>query len=617
MSFGRTLKSLFSTLWAGIDGLRKVLHLLLLIFIFGIFFGALSATAPLLPAKSALLIQPYGSLVEELEGDPYDRAIAEMLDESEPQMLVQDIVDGLRFAKDDDRIKGVVLDLGGLGRSGLSQLQRVGDAIDDFRSSDKPVIAVADFYGQGAYYLAARADEVYMHPDGAILLSGFGSYRNYYKSAIDKLLIDWNIFRVGTHKSAVEPFMLDRMSDQDRESTVVLVDQLWSRFQADVVEARKLPDGALDTMLDSFVPELEAVDGDLAELALKHGLVDGLLPRDEFTERVIEFAGPDPEDDGTYHATDLENYVSTLRLTHDDTKSDANVAIIVAAGEIMNGTQSPGTIGGDSTSELLRRALIDDSVKAVVLRVDSPGGSAFASEVILDEIEQLRAADKPVVASMSSVAASGGYWISMAADKIYASDVTITGSIGIFGMLPTFQRSLAALGVSTDGVGTSTWAGQFRPDREMSDEAKALFQLVINRGYDDFISKVAEFRGLDKVSVDRIAQGQVWTGADALDHGLIDAIGGLDEAVVAAAELAELEDGEYGRKYIQKELTATEQFALEFLGAVASLGIDAGRFIDRQTALSRLASVVESALDPVLRFNDPKGVYSHCFCDLY
>ncbi len=616
MSIGRMLKSLFSTLWAGIDGLRKVLHLLLLVFIFGIFFGALSSTAPLLPAKSALLIAPYGSLVEELEGDPYDRAIAEMLGESEPQMLVQDVVDGLRYAKDDDRIKGVVLDLGGLGRSGLSQLQRVGDAIDDFRTSDKPVVAVADFYGQGAFYLAARADEVYMHPDGAVLLSGFGSYRNYYKSAIDKLLIDWNIFRVGTHKSAVEPFMLDHMSDQDRESTVTLVDQLWSRFQDDVVKARELPDGALDAMLDSFVSELEAVDGDLAELALKHGLVDGLLPRDEFIERVIEFAGTDPNDDGTYHATDLENYVSTMHLTHDDTKSDANVAIIVAAGEIMNGTQSPGAIGGDSTSELLRRALFDDSVKAVVLRVDSPGGSAFASEVILDEIEHLRAADKPVVASMSSVAASGGYWISMAADKIYASDVTITGSIGIFGMLPTFQRSLAALGISTDGVGTSIWAGQFRPDREMSDEAKTLFQLVIDRGYDDFISKVAEYRDMDKSSVDHIAQGQVWTGADALDHGLIDAIGGLDEAVAAAAELAELEDGEYGRKYIQKELTPGEQFALEFLHAVASLGIDAGRFIDRQSALKRLATVVESALDPVLRFNDPKGVYSHCFCDL-
>lgn len=616
MSFGRMLKSLFFTLWAGIDALRKVLHVLLLIFIFGIFFGALSSTAPLVAAKSALLIEPYGSLVEELEGDPYDRAIAQLLGESEPQTMVQDVVDGLRFAKDDDRIKGVVLDLSGLGRSGLSQLQRVGDAIDDFRTSDKPVLAIADFYGQGAFYLASRADEVYMHPDGAVLLSGFGAYRNYYKSAIDKLLIDWNIFRVGTHKSAVEPFMLDRMSDQDRASTAMLVDQLWGRFQDDVVRARELPDGALDAMLDSFVPELEAVDGDLAELAVKHGLVDGLLPRDEFIDRVIEFAGTDPKDDGAYHATDLGNYVSTMRLTHDETKSDANVAVIVAAGEIMNGTQSPGSIGGDSTSELLRRALVDDSVKAVVLRVDSPGGSAFASQVILDEIEELRAADKPVVASMSSVAASGGYWISMAADKIYASDVTITGSIGIFGMLPTFQRSLGALGINTDGVGTSIWSGQFRPDREMSDEAKTLFQLVINRGYDDFISKVAEFRDMEKSAVDLIAQGQVWTGADALDHGLIDAIGDLDDAIVAAAELAELEDGEYGRMYIQKELTPGEQIALGFLGGVASLGVDAGRFIDRQSAFTRLATVIESALDPVLRFNDPKGVYSHCFCDL-
>lgn len=616
MSVGRMLKSLFSMLWAGMDGLRKVLHLILLVFIFGIFFGALSSTAPLLPSKSALLIKPYGSLVEELEGDPYDRAIAELLGESEPQTLVRDVVDGLRFAKDDDRIKGVVLELGGLGRSGLSQLQRVGDAIDDFRTSGKPVVAVADFYGQGAFYLAARADEVYLHPDGAVLLSGFGVYRNYYKSAIDKLLIDWNVFRVGTHKSAVEPYMLDRMSDEDRQGTALLVDQLWSRYQQDVVNARELPDGALDTMLDGLVPALQETEGDLAELALQQGLVDGLLQRDEFIERVVEFAGRDPKDDGAYHATSLDNYVATMRLTHDETSSGANVAIIVAAGEIMNGTQSPGTIGGDSTSQLLRQALVDDSVKAVVLRVDSPGGSAFASELILDEIEQLRAADKPVVASMSSVAASGGYWISMAADRIYASDVTITGSIGIFGMLPTFQRSLAALGIHTDGVGTSIWSGQFRPDREMSDEAKAIFQLVINRGYDDFVSKVARFRDLEKASVDRVAQGQVWTGADALNHGLIDAIGGLDEAVAAAAELAELEEGDYGRKYIQKELTPTEQLALEFLGAVASAGIDAGRFIDRQSLLGRMSAVVESALDPVLRFDDPKGIYSHCFCDL-
>ncbi|MEQ9563796.1 MAG: S49 family peptidase, partial [Woeseiaceae bacterium] len=248
--------------------------------------------------------------------------------------------------------------------------------------------------------------------------------------------------------------------------------------------------------------------------------------------------------------------------------------------------------------------------------VDSPGGSAFASEVILDEIVRLREDNKPVVASMSSVAASGGYWISMAADRIVASDMTITGSIGIFGMLPTFQRSLGALGVHTDGVGTSIWSGQFRLDREMSDEARAVFQLVINRGYDDFVSKVAKYRGLDKSDVDSVAQGQVWTGEEALDHGLVDSLGGLDDAVMLAAELAGLEEGDYGRKTIRKKLTPTEQFALEFLGRVSALGLDAGRFVDRQAALQNLARVLETALQPLTAFNDPKGMYSHCLCKI-
>ena len=601
--------------WAAIDGLRKVLHLLLMLFIFAIFLGALSSTTPILPAKSALLISPIGSLVEELEGDPYDRAIAELLGESIPQTLVQDVIDGLQFARDDDRITGVVLELGGLQGSGLSQLQRVGEAIDAFRESGKPVVAVADFYNHGAYYLASHADEIYMHPDGAVLLSGFGSYRNYYKSAIDKLKIDWNVFRVGTHKSAVEPFMRDDMSDESRESTARLVDQLWAGYQDDIVRARGLQPEALDFMLDNFVSELDGVDGDLAELALKFEFIDELLPRDQFNERVMEFAGTDPDDDGEFHATGLDAYVAAMRLTELESAKE-NVAIIVAAGEIMNGSQPPGTIGGDSTAELLRQARLDDSVKAVVLRVDSPGGSAFASEVILDEIVRLREDDKPVVASMSSVAASGGYWISMAADRIVASDMTITGSIGIFGMLPTFQRSLGALGVHTDGVGTSIWSGQFRLDREMSDEARAVFQLVINRGYDDFVSKVAKYRGLDKSDVDSVAQGQVWTGEEALDHGLVDSLGGLDDAVMLAAELAGLEEGDYGRKTIRKKLTPTEQFALEFLARVSALGLDAGRFVDRQAALQNLARVLETALQPLTAFNDPKGMYSHCLCKI-
>lgn len=614
MSIGKAIKTLVSTVWKAVDGLRKFMHLILMLFIFMIFLGALSSTAPLIPGKSALLIRPVGSLVEELEGDPYDRALAELLGESIPQTLVQEVVDGLRFAKDDDRIKGVVLELGGLQGSGLSQLERVGNAVDEFRESGKPIVAVADFYNHAAFYIASRADEIYMHPDGAVLLSGFGAYRSYYRSAIDKLKIDWNVFRVGTHKSAVEPYLRDDMSDESRESTARLVDRLWDAYQADVVRSRELPPNALDAMLDNFVEELDAVNGDLAELALKFKLVDELLPRDAFNERVMEFAGTDPDDDGEYRSTGLGDYVSAMRLTEAQTSAEDKVAVIVAAGEILNGKQPPGTIGGDSTADLLRRARLDDSVKAVVLRVDSPGGSAFASEVILDEIEKLREVDKPVVASMSSVAASGGYWISMAADRIVASDVTITGSIGIFGMLPTFQRSLSALGIHTDGVGTSIWSGQFRPDREMSDEAKAVFQLVINRGYDDFISKVAKYRGLDKSAVDTIAQGQVWTGAEALDRGLVDSIGGLDDAVAIAAELAGLDEGEFGRKYIYKELTPTEQLALEFLGSVSDLGIDAGRFVDRHSTLQRLALAFETALQPLASFNDPKGVYSHCLC---
>ena len=292
-----------------------------------------------------------------------------------------------------------------------------------------------------------------------------------------------------------------------------------------------------------------------------------------------------------------------------------NVAIVVAVGEIMNGTQPPGSIGGDSTASLLRKARKDDSVKAVVFRVDSPGGSAFASEVILNEIEAIKAVGKPVVVSMSSVAASGGYWVSMAADSIYATPYTITGSIGIFGMFPTFQRSLDTLGISTDGVGTTAWAGQLRPNREMSEDMRALFQIFINKGYDDFISGVAKNRSMEKEDVDSIAQGRIWTGNDAYENGLIDGIGGLDVAVSAAAELASLGDEDYGRKYFERELSPGEQLALDLMGGAKSLGLDGGAFRRSPSSLERVAGMLEETLSPLVRFNDPRGIYSHCFCD--
>ena len=615
MSMRESVLKIFSALWTGVDGIRKVLHLLVLLFIFSIVFGALSSTVPRLPGEAALIIRPVGALVEQLAGDPYERAIAGLLGDEDPQTLVQDIVDGLEYAKDDSRIKAVVLDLRSLRGGGLSKLHRIGAALDEFRASGKPVIANADFLDQRTYYLASHADEVYMHPDGLVFLPGFAAYRNYFKNAIDKLRIDWNIFKVGTHKSAVEPFMRMDMSEEDRESTTQLLDQLWKAYREEVAEARGLDVSVIDEFSLNLLENTRNENGDIAALALAFDLVDGLLTRAEFNAVVVEYVGADTENANAYRAVDLDDFLAQTRLLKGDKSAKENIAIIVASGEILDGTQAPGLIGGDSTARLLRRARNDDSVKAVVLRVDSPGGSAFASEIIRNEIEALKEAGKPVVASMGSVAASGGYWISMAADKIYANSTTITGSIGIFGMFPTFQRSLAVLGVATDGVGTTTWAGQLRPDRAMSDDAKALFQLVIDKGYDEFISRVSEHRNLDKIEVDRIGQGQVWTGADALGFGLIDEIGNLDEAVAAAAELASLDAGTFGRKSFEKELTPGEQLVLDFLSTAMWLGIDPQSLVSRPAkSVQGLVEIVENALAPVMRFNDPKGVYSHCFC---
>lgn len=612
MNIRKSVVRLFSALWTGIDAVRKVLHLLVLLIIFSVFVGALSSSGPMIQAKSALVIRPVGTIVEQLEGDPYDRALAELLENVQAQTLVQDIVDGLQYAKDDDRITAVYLDLSAMPGGGLSKLQRIAAAIDDFRAADKIVIANADFYGQGSYYLASHADEIYMHPDGLLILRGFGIYQNYFKQAIDNLKIDWNVFRVGTHKSFTEPYTSNSMSEPVRESMTSLLDQLWGLYKQDIQSARGIDENTIDSLLGNLIENAKSRDGELAELAVDLGFVDELLTRDEVRERIMDVVGADADNENTFAATELGDYLSQMRLLKGDKKSDENVAIIIASGEIRNGTQPPGTIGGDSVARLLRKARNDDSVKAVVLRVDSPGGSTFASEIIRNEVDEIKAAGKPVVVSMSSMAASGGYWIAMTADRIYATPYTITGSIGVLGMFPTFQRSLDAIGITTDGLGTTPWAGQFRGDRELSDDAKALFQLLINKTYDKFISNVALHREMDKDDVDHIAQGQVWTGKEALENGLIDEIGNLDEAIAAAAELAELD--EYGEKYFEKEMSPGEQLLVDILGGAKHAGIDIDAFVMRQPAVERLARLVDKALQPLLQFNDPKGIYALCFC---
>ena len=615
MSKPNIVVRILTLLWHGVDGFRKLLHLGLLLILFGIFLSAvLQSSPPIVAQRSALEIRPLGYLVEQHEGDPFDRAKLELFGNPPPQTVVQDIVDALQYAKTDKRIEAVYLELSSLYGGGLSKLQRIADAIRDFRESGKPVIASGDFFSQGGYYLAAHADEVYMHPEGILLLQGYGSYRTYLKDAIDLLRIDWNVFRVGTHKSFVEPYMRMDMSDEAREATKHLTDQLWEMYRADVVNARGLKDGAIDEFTNGLIDHVNAAGGDIADAAFNNGLVDDLLTRQEVSERLKELVGEDLRRDGDYSATEMRDYLAQYHMFNGTDVQAENVAVIVASGEITFGSPAPGTIGSDSTGGLLRKALHDDSVKAVVLRVDSPGGSSFASEIIADEVTALQDAGKPVVASMSSSAASGGYWISVGADRIIASPATITGSIGLFGMLPTYQRTIEALGVGVDGVGSTIWAGEFRPDREMSEHAKELFQLIINDGYDDFITRVALYRDMDKDEVDKIAQGRVWTGVDALHNGLVDELGSLDDAIRAAADLAGLSEGAYGTKSIEIELSPTEQMIVDMLGTARSAGIDPGVFSRAPGTLENLMSRFERVLAPMLRFDDPKGVYAHCLC---
>jgi len=610
------LVRLFSAIWSGVDGVRKVLHLVLLLFVFLLFFGAMQDSSLVLPDRAALVIQPYGFLVEQIEGDPFDRALAELAGDGKPQTLLQDIVDALEYAKDDDRIEVVYLELSSLLGAGLSKLQQLSAAIDDFKTSGKPVIASADFLSQQGYYIAAHADEVYLHPDGMLLLQGYGRFRSYFKDAIDLLRIDWNVFRVGTHKSFVEPYTRMDMSDEDRESTLHLVEQLWSLYQVDVETARELDTGTIQDFTDNFAEIVEEAGGDMATAAAQYGLVDDLLKRTEVRELLIDYVGADPDNPDTYQAAFMHNYLAQMRMLSGDKVRSKNVAVIVASGEILFGTQPPGTIGGDSTAELLRRARNDDSVEAVVMRVDSPGGSSFASEIILDEIRALQEAGKPVVASMGSVAASGGYVISMYADRVFASPSTITGSIGIFGMFPTYQRTLDAVGITTDGIGSTPWSGELRPDRAMSEQAKHLFQLAINDGYQDFIGSVADSRGMEVEAVDAIGQGQVWTGMDALNNGLIDELGGLDDAIAAAAELAEISDEDFGIKIIEQELSPTQQMLIDLIGTAASMGVDVSGWAGQSSVVDDIKDIVAEKTSTLLRFNDPKGIYSHCFCDI-
>jgi protease-4 len=606
----RAIGRLLRWIWSGLDGLRKVLHLVLLLALFAVLWGAFSRPIPLVPDKAALVIDPQGPLVEQLTGDPVERALAQALRSQPTETLLRDVVDAIEAAADDDRISSLYLDLGGLEGGGLAKLEEVAAAIDDFRATGKPVIAYGDFYEQNQYYLAAHADEIYLDPMGAAYVDGYGNYGTFVKDALDKLSIDVNIFRVGQYKSAVESFSRNDMSPAEREESLAWLGAVWNTYKTDVAAAREFEPARLQAYADDAAASLRKAGGDLAKMALDAGLVTSLKGRFEVEERLVQLTDED-EDTRSYVGVDFNSYLASVDSAQAlASRSAQKVAVIVAAGDIVPGEEAPGMIGSDTLAAELRDAAHDDAVKAVVLRIDSPGGSVFASEVIRREVAALRKAGKPVVASMSSLAASGGYYIAMDADRIVASPATITGSIGVFFVMPTFQRSLERLGVHTDGVGTTALAGEFRLDRPLGDISRDILQQSVERIYQDFIGHVAKSRKMSVEAIDAVAQGRVWAGTDAKRLGLVDQLGGYDDAIELAARLAKLGD-DYDVEYFDENVGIGEALGLRIRVALA-------RVIAPLVPSSALP-VVPKALAPLLaeaerlaRLSDPASVYAYC-----
>ncbi|MFO1408615.1 MAG: signal peptide peptidase SppA [Steroidobacteraceae bacterium] len=605
-AIGRVLR----WIWSGLDGLRKVLHLLLLLGIFAVLAGLFSRPIPLVPDKAALVIAPQGPLVEQLTGDPVERAVARTLRNRPEETLLRDVVDAIESAADDDRISALYLDLGGMDGGGLAKLREVASAIEDFRAAGKPVIAYGDYYEQGQYYLASRADEIYLDPMGAAYVDGYANYNLFFKDALDKLSVDVNVFRVGQFKSAVEPFSRNDMSPQDREESLSWLGAVWGVYKGDVAEARDFEADRLQNYADQSATLLRKADGDLAKMALDAGLVTGLKGRFEVEERLAEITGPD-EDAHSYVGVDVDSYLANLdseqALT---TRSKRKIAFIVAQGDIVPGEEAPGMIGADTLAQQLRDARFDKDVKAVVLRIDSPGGSVYASEVIRREVEALRTSGKPVVASMSSLAASGGYYIAMDANRIIASPATLTGSIGIFFMMPTFQRSLERIGVHSDGVGTTALAGEFALERSLGDISKDILQQTIDRGYKDFVGHVARARKMAPEAVEAVAQGRVWAGEDAKRLGLVDELGTYDDAITAAAELAKLGE-DYDVEYYDQDVGIGEALGLRMQVAVARI-IAPLLPTTSLPVLPKVLAPLAAEIDRFARLRDPAHVYAYC-----
>jgi protease IV len=609
-SFGRFLQGL----WRGLDTLRRFLHLLLLLAIVGLVIGALRQGTPRLPEKAALVVRPSGDIVEQLSGEPLERAINEAQGSGDPQTLLWDLTTAIRAAAGDARIGAVLIETDDMDTTGQVKLEELAAALTEFRRSGKKVIAHGSYFLQSQYYLAAQADEIYLDPFGFVLLEGYDRYRMFFKDALDKLGIDMHLFRAGKFKSAAENYTRHDMSSEDRQESEAYLGALWRGYCQAVASARQLKSQAITQYAANYVEAVSNAGGDTAKVAHDSALVTDLKTQQQVEDRMIDLVGADGASK-SFRQVSVSDY---LRATHAQDKQrgkGAAVGVIIASGEILDGRQPPGFVGGESTVQLLRQARQDEDIRALVLRVDSPGGSVLASEQIYREVRALKEAGKPVIVSMSDVAASGGYYIAAPADEIIASANTITGSIGVFASIPTFNRGLGKLGVNVDGVGTTPLSGSTRLDRPLSDAANKLLQSTVDHTYEQFLARVAAGRSKSRDAVDTIAQGRVWAGVDALPIGLIDRVGGYQDAIASAARRAGLK-GAYGVRRIEPELSWAQQLLLQVRSSGERVLERIGLLHAGVGALAQRLAPLDRELARWARLTAPHTLYAYCFCSV-
>ena len=607
------IRRIFKFIGSILTVIRYAFSLLIVVVLFSVIGGMFVGNIQPVPEEGALYLAPQGVLVDQKSYvDPLAQVLAQGSQQN-TETLVRDIVEAIDTARDDSRITHLLLDTDYMAGASLSKLQEIGAALRRFKATDKPIIAVADYFTQSQYFLAAHADEIILNPLGGVMITGFGSYRSYFKDALDKLNITMNIFRVGQYKSAVEPLMGNSMSPQVRDETGVLLNDLWQSYSSEIEDLRSLDEGSVNDYANNLHLSLEQYKGDSAALSKAAGLVDTIASRSGIHQYLI--ANIASEDDDVI-SINMDSYLSNTRLANKQISNGQNqIAVVVASGSIMDGQQPEGSIGGDTLAAIFTELREDENVKAVVLRVDSGGGSAFASEIIRDSINAIQNQGIPVVVSMSSAAASGGYWIAAEADRILAMPTTITGSIGVWGVVPTIDQSLAKLGIYSDGVGTTDIAAMIELDRPLTEQTKIIIQAGVDNIYTRFITLVANGRDSTPAEVHKIAQGRVWTGNQALANGLVDQLGDLNDAILVAAEIADLDN--YQVDYRRKEMTPIEALLTGLNSNVAASLQVLGLTSNIESSISdnnlgRYAKKILAPLNLINTLNDPKHIYLYC-----